>query len=362
MRLSKAVDRFLAYRKLERDATPKSLDSYWRTLRDLNDYLAARLGDEATLHDLEGRPGTELLREFIAHNAGRLSASTRSTRISYLHSFFAWAESEDLIESDPSRRIRRPPKRRPDVYRPDATELTLGRRACLPEELPAWLLMEGVGLRAFSVCECRWEHVDLRRGRVRAFTKGHHWQTFPIDGEILEALRAAYRVLQPAQDDYVFTVTVERWVDNEHRIRSVRDPKERSSEKALWTMVRRVCKRAGVREVGPHALRHGFATRLRRRGLAKEEIQQLLGHTDPKTTEAYLDELRLDELEDALAGRDRGTTLPAFPDRATPSGVPANRLMEAAGIEPASGVAGVDRASVTEDDDPPGPEGGGTSA
>ncbi len=360
MRLAKAVDRFLAWRQLERDATPKSLDSYWRTLRAMTDWLESRAGEDVRLTDLEGRKGTELLREFIAADCGRLSASTRSTRISYLHSFWRWALEEDLIEADPAAPIRRPPKRKPDIYRPDATELLMGRRACEIEELPAWLLMEGVGLRASSVTRCRWEHVDLRRGRVRAFTKGQHWQTFPIDAEVLEELRRVYRDLEPAPDDHVFTVSLERWETNEHRVRTVRDPKRPASEKALWTLVQRVCKRAGIRPVGPHALRHGFATRLRRRGLAKEEIQQLLGHADAKSTEAYLDELRLDELEDALSGRDRGATLQALPSsRMGPRNL-ASRLVEAAGIEPASGPAEGERNGETGLDDPSPPEGGVT--
>jgi site-specific recombinase XerD len=71
--------------------------------------------------------------------------------ISVLHSFFDWANAEDLIEVDPSAKIRRPKKRRPDVYRPNLEELRRIREVALPHERPALVLMEGAGLRRSEV-------------------------------------------------------------------------------------------------------------------------------------------------------------------------------------------------------------------
>lgn len=49
----------------------------------------------------------------------------------------------------------------------------------------------------------------------------------------------------------------------------------------------RICKRAGVRDIGWHILRHTFATQLVERGAAMREIQELLGHTTITMTEKY---------------------------------------------------------------------------
>jgi site-specific recombinase XerD len=137
MRVERAIDAFLDWRRLERDATPRSVDSYWRILWKLaEDYPEIELA----------RVTTEDLRKFL--NRWRAaSASTRSNVISVLHSFFDWALVEDLIEVDPSAKIRRPPKRRPDVYRPSVEELRKIRDAALAHERPAIVLMEGAGLR-----------------------------------------------------------------------------------------------------------------------------------------------------------------------------------------------------------------------
>ena len=38
----------------------------------------------------------------------------------------------------------------------------------------------------------------------------------------------------------------------------------------------------------PHCLRHSFATHLMEQGVERQNIQALLGHRDPKSTEVYL--------------------------------------------------------------------------
>lgn len=141
------------------DATPRSTDSYRRILWKLaEDYPEIELP----------RITTDDLRTFL--NRWRdASASTRSNVISVLHSFFDWANVEDLIELDPSAKIRRPRKRRPDVYRPSLDELRRIRDAARGHERPAIVLMEGAGLRRAEVLGCRWADFDMVRGRLRVF-------------------------------------------------------------------------------------------------------------------------------------------------------------------------------------------------
>ena len=92
MRIERAIDAFLDWRRLERDATPRSVDSYRRILDKLaEDYPELDLG-RFTKHDL---------RVFLKRWQDRTSA-TRANVVSVLHSFFGWAVAEDLIDVDPS--------------------------------------------------------------------------------------------------------------------------------------------------------------------------------------------------------------------------------------------------------------------
>jgi len=220
--------------------------------------------------------------------------------ISVHHTFFGWAEQDGLIDEDPSRRIKRPPRRRANVYRPPVADVELALRAATLHERGAWLLMSGLGLRAQTACRARWSDLDLRRGRISVRVKGGHEDELPIPPQVLEALRNFYRELEPGPDDHVFTVERHRFVGN-RRVVTVRDPLRPAGTRALWEMVRRVCRRAGVRPFGPHALRHGFATRfLRESERDVVSLQRLMGHSKIETTLLYVEQLRVEELAEVL--------------------------------------------------------------
>jgi site-specific recombinase XerD len=51
--------------------------------------------------------------------------------------------------------------------------------------------------------------------------------------------------------------------------------------------LRRACKRAGLRQVGWHVLRHTFASHLVRRGVPLRAVQELLGHATMEMTMHY---------------------------------------------------------------------------
>ena len=53
-------------------------------------------------------------------------------------------------------------------------------------------------------------------------------------------------------------------------------------------VIRRFASAAGLSGVTPHCLRHSFATHLMEQGVEQRNIQALLGHRDPKSTEVYL--------------------------------------------------------------------------
>lgn len=52
--------------------------------------------------------------------------------------------------------------------------------------------------------------------------------------------------------------------------------------------IRRSAMAAGLSGVTPHCLRHSFATHLMEQGVEQRNIQALLGHRDPRSTEVYL--------------------------------------------------------------------------
>jgi integrase/recombinase XerD len=321
VRIERAIDAFLGWLQLERDATDRTLDSYRRILNKLaDDYPEARLSD------FEGRSGTERLRVTLQRWAN-CSSATRCNVISVLHSFFGWAEAEDLVDVDPSRRIRRPPKRRPAVDRPSLLDLAKLRPAATLYERAPMLLLEGVGLRNSEVRSCRWQSIDLVNGRVQVFRKGKHWQWVPVAPDVLDELRRCFREIGPDLDDHVFTVEVEQWVSARERRRRRLDPKQPRSSQALGRMVKRVCERAGIHRYSPHPLRRGFGNRfLRESERDVYTLKGLYGHSSVITTEGYVEDMTLDEQAEALRRAVEHRNAQASPDLATPEREPSSSL------------------------------------
>ncbi|BFU44604.1 tyrosine-type recombinase/integrase [Krasilnikovia sp. MM14-A1004] len=59
---------------------------------------------------------------------------------------------------------------------------------------------------------------------------------------------------------------------------------------AVFRLVRRLARAAGVagwERLSPHSLRHAFATSARAEGVPLEDVQDAMGHADPRTTRRY---------------------------------------------------------------------------
>ncbi|HEU4348163.1 MAG TPA: tyrosine-type recombinase/integrase [Actinoplanes sp.] len=59
---------------------------------------------------------------------------------------------------------------------------------------------------------------------------------------------------------------------------------------AVFRLVRRLAREAGIESwarLSPHSLRHAFATTARAEGVALEDVQDAMGHADPRTTRRY---------------------------------------------------------------------------
>jgi site-specific recombinase XerD len=59
---------------------------------------------------------------------------------------------------------------------------------------------------------------------------------------------------------------------------------------AVFRLVRKLAERAGIpsaAQLSPHSLRHAFATTARSEGVPLEDVQDAMGHADPRTTRRY---------------------------------------------------------------------------
>ena len=106
--------------------------------------------------------------------------------------------------------------------------------------------------------------------------KGPRDRDLPLTPKLLTALREYWRWKKP--QNYLFPSTaghrgVERPISNE----------------TVWYACSRAAARAGIKKrIGPHTLRHSFATHMLEAGADLRTIQLLLGHRELKDTIIYL--------------------------------------------------------------------------
>jgi len=94
---------------------------------------------------------------------------------------------------------------------------------------------------------------------------------------------------------------------------------ERVDRHATFRLIRRLAVAAGIpaaAQLSPHSLRHAFATAARDEGVPLEDVQDAMGHADPRTTRRYdRDRHNLDRDPSyaiwAARARRRGATPPA---------------------------------------------------
>jgi integrase/recombinase XerC len=137
-------------------------------------------------------------------------------------------------------------------------------------------LLYGSGLRVSEATALRPGDLDLRAGRVLVTGKGSKRRSVPMSDHAVDALQAWLErgrpVLAPPGTDVLFL----------NRKRKPMGPRE----------VRRMLDGyAGTllpgRRVGPHTLRHSFATHLLEGGADIRAVQELLGHSSIATTQRY---------------------------------------------------------------------------
>ena len=278
--LADAIERFLRAAKSERDLSINTIEAYRRDLAQFAEWIG-RSG-VAELNDVD----RSLLRRYVAFLGSRNYARrTVARKASAVRALLKWTVDMDLIEVNPAEDLSAPKldKPLPKVLKeaeaaalcdlpPDDDEIGMRDRAILE-------LLYGSGLRVSEVCALDVDDVDLRASAVRVLGKGRKERRVPIS--------------EPAR------VAVRRFVSEGRRSLMEEGPANdaaalflnkrggRIGPRSIRAMLATYLKAEGQASIGPHALRHSFATHLLDGGADLRAVQELLGHESLATTQIY---------------------------------------------------------------------------
>jgi integrase/recombinase XerD len=141
------------------------------------------------------------------------------------------------------------------------------------------MLLYATGLRRAEAVRLKLSDLDTSLMLIHVHQgKGSRDRDLPLTPKLLEALREYWQSCKRKPRLYLFP---SRFPPLE--------PERPISDKVVWHACHEAALRAGLRKrIGPHTLRHSFATHMLEAGTDLRTIQLLLGHQRLKDTAVYL--------------------------------------------------------------------------
>jgi len=284
---------FLAYLKVEAGLAPATLEAYHRDLNDLVEHLRAT--GLSRFAEARGQHLAAHLRQL--HKGRGLQPSSITRHLSTIRVFFRFLHANGRIADNVALLLERPTRWRnlPGVISPVRMKKLLASPS--PETGRLWPrdkalleLMYAAGLRASEVGALRLKDYNDHIGVLLVSGKGSKQRLVPVGMPARTATEHYLQTLRP---------TLARFNDGRDDGRLLLSNTGRPLERvAVWQIVTRHARRAGLRNVHPHTLRHSFATHLLAGGADLRVVQEMLGHSDVVTTQIYthVDRSRLHEV------------------------------------------------------------------
>lgn len=280
--LALAITGFGRYLTGERARSAHTVRAY---LSDLGSLLAHAATEGVTdLGELE--LGT-LRRWLGAQSESGVSRSTLARRSATARSFTAWALREELIDADPSLRLKAPKKEHslPGVLQQQQlVRLLTGLKEAAQDGSPMPLrdraiveLLYATGIRVGELAGLDVDDLDSDRRTLRVLGKGNKERTVPYGLPAALAvddwLRRGRGKLASAGSGPALFLGVRGGRVDQRQVRSV--------VKGLFEAL------GDTAATGPHALRHTAATHLLDGGADLRAVQEILGHSSLATTQIY---------------------------------------------------------------------------
>ena len=137
------------------------------------------------------------------------------------------------------------------------------------------ILLSRVGLSAGEVAGLRLEDIDWHHGEFLVRGKGAKDERLPLPDEVGAAIGDHLLNARPAVPDQCEAFC------------TVKAPWRGLGSPAVWAIVVRSCKRAGLQPFGAHRLRHSLGEAMVGAEVPLDAIGQVLRHDDPVTTASY---------------------------------------------------------------------------
>ena len=280
MKWDVAINDFKNYLKIERNISLNTIESYLFDVKKLIIYLKINKINKEPLK-LE----SEIIKEFIYHISKEIKPQTQARIISGLRRFYDYLILEELIEINPMKNIETP---KIGVHLP--TTLTLKEIDKMISNIKLTSktgirnvaiieLLYSCGLRVSELVNLKISDLFFKESLIKVTGKGNKERFVPISklsqeyiNNYLNEIRQNHKIKKNFEDTLFLN---ERGTN--------------LSRNMIFIIVNKLKKQSNInKKIGPHTLRHSFATHLIENGADLITIQKMMGHESITTTERYL--------------------------------------------------------------------------
>jgi len=280
MKWNVAINDFKNYLKIERNLSLNTIESYLFDVKKLIVYLKKNKINKEPL-TLQ----SDQIKEFIYHISKEIKPQTQARIISGLRRFYDYLILEELIEISPMKNIETP---KIGVHLP--TTLTLKEIDKMISNIKLTSktgirnvaiieLLYSCGLRVSELVNLKVSDLFFKESLIKVTGKGNKERFVPISVlsqeyiiNYLNEIRKHHKIKKNFEDTLFLN---ERGTN--------------LSRNMIFIIINKLKKQSNInKKIGPHTLRHSFATHLIENGADLITIQKMMGHESITTTERYL--------------------------------------------------------------------------
>ncbi len=257
--------------------SPHTQAAYRRDLRKFAHYLAHQAAEVLDEMPLDAH----FLRTYLAslHRGGAASRSI-ARALSALRGYFDFLCARGRLQHNPTHGLHAPKgaRRLPRLLDVDQAAQLMARAPQNPLEtrdLAMWEMIYSCGLRVSELVALDLDALDYSAGEARILGKGRKERLVPIGSHAVRAVQAwlPVRASLAAPDTGALFL-------NQHGTRLT--ARQVQSRLKVWAL-----KQGIAGSLHPHMLRHSFASHLLESSGDLRAVQELLGHSDIRTTQVY---------------------------------------------------------------------------
>jgi integrase/recombinase XerD len=277
--LAADIRAFLQYLRAERGMAHNTVLAYGRDLEKYRTWAA-----EGALANYLQPTLSELSQYVMQLREDDLAAVSVARNLVALKMFYRFLRMEEKVGSNATELLSAPSlwERIPHVLSPESVEKLLAA----PQKVERFYLRDrailetlyATGSRASEVVNLEMRNLFLDSGFCKCIGKGSKERVIPLGRPAQNALR---EYIERQRPDLTHASSTVPWVFVSRGGKAL-------TREMLWILVKKYVKRAGLgTRASPHTLRHSFATHLLAGGADLRTVQELLGHSNIRTTQHY---------------------------------------------------------------------------